>query len=118
MIGISFGEIIVILIVILLFINPKDIPYIIKYIKYIKSHFNNLNSEFESITNKIVSETESITFNDKQDLDEINHLLKEICDNGGQYDGDYDLKKIKIEHKKIISVKKNKLNSESESNKL
>jgi Sec-independent protein translocase protein TatA len=114
MIGISFGEIIVILIVILLFINPKDIPHIIKYIKYIKSHFNKLHSEFESITNKILSETEPIAFNEKKELDEINHLLKEICDNGGQYDGDYDLKKIKIEHKKIISVKKNKLKSESE----
>jgi Sec-independent protein translocase protein TatA len=114
MIGISFGEIIVILIVILLFINPKDIPHIIKYIKYIKSHFNNLNKEFESITNEILSETESIGLNEKKKLEEINHLLKEIFDNGGKYDGEYDLKKIKIAHKKILSLKKNKLKSDTE----
>ena len=105
MIGLSFSEIIVILIVMLLIVNPKDIPSIVKYLKKVKSKFNNLNSELHSVINNLSSESDSISLNNNEDLNEINILLKEICDNGGRYDGEYDLKQIRKTHKKIVKAK-------------
>ena len=102
MIGVSFSEIIIILIVMLLIINPKDIPSIVKYLKKVKSKFDHLNSELYSVINKLSSESDSLSLNDNKDLNEINILLKEICDNGGKYDGEYDIEKIREAHKKIV----------------
>jgi Sec-independent protein translocase protein TatA len=110
MIGLSFGEIIIILIVGLLIINPKDIPVIIRYLRKIKSHFTNLTNEFSSTLTKFSSDLE---LNNKEDLNEINRLLKEICDYGGKYEGDYDLVKIKKVHSKIVLSSKSLDNGKS-----
>ena len=108
MIGLSFGEIIIILIVGLLIINPKDIPQIIKYIKGFKSYIDSLSSEFKSVLNNISSESDLEILNNQTNLDEINKLLKEIYDNGEKYDGDYDLIEIRKVHNKMFSSKSNK----------
>jgi Sec-independent protein translocase protein TatA len=108
MIGLSFVEIIIILLIMILVINPKDIPTIIKYFKKFRSQFNHLNDEFKTTFNKIASETEAIAFNNEEELKEINRLLQEICDNGGKYEGEYDLTEIRKVHSKLtLSQDKN-----------
>ena len=99
MIGLSFGEIIVVAIVAILVIKPKDIPSIIKYLKELKLYFNNLLTDFKSIFSSLSSDIE---FNSKEEIEEINRLLKAICDSGGKYEGEYDLVKIREAHSKIL----------------
>jgi Sec-independent protein translocase protein TatA len=106
MIGLSFSEIIVILLVILVIVNPKDIPIIIKYFKKVRSYFQNFNKEFSSIMNNISSELDGIKLDNEEEIKQINFFLKEICDNGGKYEGEYNLEKIKAEYDKILLSKK------------
>ncbi len=71
MFGISFNELLIILLLMVIFINPKDIPSVIKtiaqFIKKIKSFVYEIEHEIKNITNEIeeTKETTYETFHDK-----------------------------------------------------
>ncbi len=112
MIGLSLSEIIVILLVTLLLVNPKDIPIIIKYFKKIKSYFQTVNKEFNSIVNNFSSQVDSLKLDNEEEIEQINFFLKKIYDNGGKYEGEYSLDKIKEEYNKLL-LSKTSMNNEN-----
>jgi hypothetical protein len=56
--------------------------------------------------NNISSELDGIKLDNEEEIKQINFFLKEICDNGGKYEGEYNLEKIKAEYDKILLSKK------------
>jgi Sec-independent protein translocase protein TatA len=89
----TFGEILVVLIVALLVTKPSDIPVIIKYIRGIVSYLRKMQSEILRY------------LDEDDDLEEINKYLSKISDLGFKYEGDYKISSIKSYYHDIIKSK-------------
>ncbi len=94
----SFFELLIILIVGVIFLDYDDIFLIIKKIKQLKNYVSSIYYEVHSYIN---DETDTNLREMKNEVDEINHLLKEITKLGEEYKGDYALKNIKSYYKRL-----------------
>ncbi|WP_253308156.1 MULTISPECIES: DUF2672 domain-containing protein [unclassified Rickettsia] len=95
-------SLIVIILVILLVIKPKDIPMIIKKIHEIKSYFTNFQKQTISY---IINNDDNIL---NEDIEQLNFYLQKIISMDGHYDGDYTLKKVKHKYHALMKEYINK----------
>ena len=103
MFGISFSELCIVIVVALILLRPKDLPYIVKVIKSIHKKFNKLKNEFLTYYNEFHEEiTES-----KDDIEGSNYIL----DDNGVLQRAYDIsdfkKKSVVRRKRTAPVRKN-----------
>lgn len=96
----SFSELIIILIVIVLVIKPEDLPSIFKQIRKFRSYFTDTKNEILSQMNISLDGNEL-----GQNQDEINDYLKKISDMGSHYNGEYDLDKIRKHYENLLEEK-------------
>ena len=103
---ISFGELVLVIIVMFLLSKPSDLPLLLKYIKKIKKSYIDLQQEVKNIFNE-----EEIDYQD--DAKMINDYIYKIIQIEGKYSGKYSLNDTKAYYNNLL---KNKV-SEVESNK-
>ena len=100
MFGLSLSEIVVVIIVCIIVVKPKDIPTIIKYFRKFKILIKNLQSEFYHVIKDLDSNiTNNSTANNTQffeeQVQELNYYLEKIHDSGIRYNGDYEINEVK-----------------------
>jgi len=94
----SLSEILVILIITLLILKPKDIPIIIKTTQQLIGYLRNLTAEFSSHLHNSQD-------NNCDTQDEIKFYLQKIIDINGTYEGDYSIKHLKSKYHELIQLK-------------
>jgi len=99
----SFGEIIIVILVALLVVKPADIPIIVKKIHQLKSYFTNMKTIALSYVTK---ELDIDSF--EQDPEQLNFYLQKIVNIQGFYDGEYNLTALKAKYNELVmgAVKK------------
>ncbi len=94
----SFSELIVVLIVILLVVRQEDIPVILSKFNQIKNYFDNIKKEiFDSLNES--TEIES------HDTELLNFYLQKIILIESHYDGEYSLKQLRDKYNKLMEKK-------------
>ena len=111
----SYSEMIVIAIVILCVIKPKDITHIKTIVKSILEIFNDIKILIHDVIDKIDTKYSiKDQRNNKTDIfnidhaDEINFYISKIIDLGQIYEGEYDLSKIRKYYYEILKKQCNK----------
>lgn len=109
----SWGEIIIIILVGLLVVKPTDIPVIIKKIKYLKNHFINIKTTALSYVSEeldITSFESSPKELEQEQLnpEQLNFYLQKIIDIQGHYNGDYTLIALKTTYNELVIDQLNK----------
>lgn len=98
----SFGEILVILIVALFVVKPEDIPAMISKFQHFRSLFTDWKKE-------ILSSLSGATILNDEDLikeaAELNFYLEKIIDLQGHYDGEYSIEKVKSKYYNLVKEK-------------
>ncbi|SPM45170.1 Uncharacterised protein [Orientia tsutsugamushi] len=122
--GLSFGEIIVVVIIAILVAKPHDIKYLLKQIYSLKLLLQRAYHEILSsldLDNKEADDYNNHTLNlisntnsdiDKSKVDQMNFYLQKIAEQGETYHGDYNLPSIK---KYFIMIKKQSYNKKKDS---
>lgn len=93
----SFGEIIIVILVALLVVKPADIPIIIKKIHQLKSYFTNIKTTALSYVTK---ELDIASF--EQNPEHLNFYLQKIINIQGFYDGEYNLTELKAKYNELV----------------
>ena len=96
MLGISFSEFMVVLIVGVLFVRPKDLPHIAKILKSAHRQFHKIKSEFMSYYKQFHEEIDCL--DDKEEY---------VVDDNGVPQRSYDISELK-EKKRRKSISKKK----------
>ncbi len=86
----SFGEILLILLVAILILKPEDLPSIMKYFLRLKKQIFHIKEYF----GKVFHEIEEKTLN-KDEINEMNEYVKKIQELGLAYDGEYNTKDLR-----------------------
>lgn len=104
----SFSEFLIILLVALFAVKPKDIPTILKKIKRIKSFIFDTKSEILSQIgmDKVAREVGTLTHN----TDEMNFYLEKIIKLDGVYEGEYSIDSLKKRYNNLIQQKRYAMN--------
>lgn len=122
--GLSLGEIIVVVIIAILVAKPYDVKYLLKQIYSLKLLLqrgyheilssldldNKEDDDYNNHTLNLISNTNSDI--DKSKVDQMNFYLQKIVEQGETYHGDYNLRSIK---KYFIMIKKQSHNKKKNS---
>lgn len=95
----SFGELIVIVIIAIFVIKPEDLPIIMKKLLQLQKSFRNFKN------NALSYIEETIEADDKKiidDVNDINFYLQKIISIEGNYEGEYSKKAVKDKYQEII----------------
>ncbi len=81
----SFGEILLILLVAILILKPEDLPSIMKYFLKLKKQIFKIKEYFGKVFHEIEEKALS-----KDEINEINGYVKKIQELGFTYEGEYN----------------------------
>ena len=103
----SLFEILVILVVSLLVLKPKDVPQIISKLKELRAFVTTTKKEFLSHfdldVNQDASKNSLINLDDQ--MEQMNFYLEKIGDLNSEYKGEYSLESVKEHYRKLMNQK-------------
>ena len=91
----SMGEVLVIILIAILLIKPKDIPIIIDKVKDCAKFFRKLKAEIFSHFDNELNAQDKLLQDEFEQVDRINFYLEKIIQIEGKYEGNYDIDSIK-----------------------
>ncbi len=91
----SFGELLVVIVIALMVTKPEDIPVIVKKIQQFKQYCLALKKQL------LLYITEDLNTSDS-DTEQLNFYLQKIISLQGSYDGNYSLTELKENYDRLI----------------
>ena len=108
MFGISWAELLVIIIVFLIFVGPEELPTVLKHIKKAKKYIFQIKDEYQGFLKEAMGDEEQ----DLKDItNDINRKLAEIVDLEGNIQERYDISDIVKNHKPVNMITEDKENN-------
>lgn len=94
----SFSELLVVILILFVVLKPEDIPKLAGFLKSLHKSIFKIKSQFKK---EFLDISDKVAF-DPKDKDTINFYLTKISELGSEYEGDYDINKVKSFYHKIL----------------
>lgn len=102
----SLYELLLIIIVSSLLLKVEDIPIIITSFKKIRNYIKDVTGEFAKyLSDAACKDVDKNYAKSSEELEQVNHFIKEIIKLDGKYDGDYSIKSLKKYYFELVKSK-------------